>query len=344
MRLIVASTIASERTRSASSAEQAEPRVLEEAGVDHARAGRDPGRRCRRCRPIAAFGIAGLREPDEVRARAQRAVGGQRPGLEVALELVGHAAPDGGAESRSPLMSAISRGGEQTGDLGGDRRGRVAALLLPALGAERRPVGGDEVRRRADVRPCSSRAREADGERHDQRVGALVELGVEAVGRLLAVGEAVARHRAVGQLLALEQEARHVARRARGRRRRRRRPGLVEVAARRPRGRSRSTCWRGRRPTIACPHGEASAAAMAPGNVLSVGGLDVVGAQVVLVEQVVPVAAADALRAPRLDQVVVVAMPAGEVRRARSAKRLAQRPPSGADAPPPGSRRSRARA
>ena len=54
---------------------------------------------------------------------------------------------------------------------------------------------------------------------------------------------------------------------------------------------------------IAWPHGEAIAAAVAPGNVLSVGGLDVVGAQVVRVEQLRPSRRGETLlRAPRLDR------------------------------------------
>ena len=134
------------------------------------------------------------------------------------------------AWSRSPLRSAIFAAASRPAISEAIVDGEKPLCSSQRSGPDDGPVAGDEVRRRLDVRLVVVAAGQPDGERHDQRVGALVELGVEAVGRLLAVGEAVARHRAVGQLLALEQEARHVARRPRGRRPGTRRPRLVEVA------------------------------------------------------------------------------------------------------------------
>ena len=49
--------------------------------------------------------------------------------------------------------------GHEPGDLGGDRRGRVPALLLPALGAERGTVRDEEVRGRLDVVAVERRRR-----------------------------------------------------------------------------------------------------------------------------------------------------------------------------------------
>ena len=129
--------------------EQAEPRVLEEAGVDH-RALVEHRAAVADAVADGCVRVAGLRQADEVATVAERAVGGQRPGLEVALELVGDAAPDGGGGAVAVAVGDLRRG-QQAGDLGRDRRGREAALLLPALRAERRPVAGDEVRGRLDV-------------------------------------------------------------------------------------------------------------------------------------------------------------------------------------------------
>ena len=121
-------------------------------------------------------------------------------------------------------------GGGEAGNRGGDRRRRVAALLLPALRAERRAVRGDEVRRRPDVVGIESRVRHPELLRHQDRIGALVELRAERVRRGLSVREAVARHRAVGLLLPLEQEERRVARRLEVAVGHQARPRLVQVA------------------------------------------------------------------------------------------------------------------
>ena len=93
--------------------------------------------------------IPGLREPDEV-ARRERAGRGHRPALDRALEVVGDAEPDRAPRPSRRWRREVGRC-DEPGDLGGDRRRREAALLLPALDAERRAVGGDEVRRRLDV-------------------------------------------------------------------------------------------------------------------------------------------------------------------------------------------------
>ena len=66
--------------------------------------------------------------------------------------------------------------------------------------------------------------------RHQDRVGDLVELCAERVGRGLAVDERVARHRAVGLLLMLEQEQRRVTRRLAIARCHQTGPCLVQVA------------------------------------------------------------------------------------------------------------------
>ena len=305
----------------------AEAHVLEEAGVD------DPalvevGAAVADVVDERLVGVAVLRQADEVATGAERTVGGQRPRLEVALELVGHAAPHGGRRG-VPVAVGDLRSRDQAGDLGGDRRGREAALLLPALGAERGPVRGDEVRRRLDVRLVVVVPREPDGERHDQRIGALVELGVEAVRRHLAVGQAVARHRAVRQLLALEQEARHVARGAPVAGEQERGPGLVEVAAEdlavgaevrvrgitggdglAPRGRERRRDGAGER--------------------LVLGRLHVERAQAVLALQRAPTRPGNARGAPRRDELPGVAAPAADVGPPQSAEAAPERALRGA--------------
>ena len=105
-------------------------------------------------------------------------------------------------------------GRDQPGDLGGDRRGRVAGVLLPALHAVVGPVIDDEVRRRADVVVVEG---DVPGEAglpcHQQRVGVLVDLRQpERVGRDRAVELGVAGEAAVGLLGLVEQEAHHLPR------------------------------------------------------------------------------------------------------------------------------------
>ena len=55
------------------------------------------------------------------------------------------------AEEASPFARREVGRRHEARDLGGDRGGREAALLLPALGPERRAVRDQEVRRRLDV-------------------------------------------------------------------------------------------------------------------------------------------------------------------------------------------------
>ena len=103
-------------------------------------------------------------------------------------------------------------GSHEARDLGRDRRRGVAALLLPALGPEGRPAGDEEVGRLANVIGVERAvARKPRLPRHEDREGGLVELVATGVGRAAPVDEAVARQPSVGQLLALEQEARCVA-------------------------------------------------------------------------------------------------------------------------------------
>ena len=71
----------------------------------------------------------------------------------------------------------------------------------------------DEVRRRADVVGIERGVGHPQLVGHEDRVRGLVELRPERVGRGLPVHETVARHRAVRELLPLEQEAHRVARR-----------------------------------------------------------------------------------------------------------------------------------
>ena len=151
--------------------------------------------------------VAGLGHPDEV-ARAVGAGGGHRPGLDHALEVVG-----GGLVQLGPGRVAVcfcDHGGRgQPGDLGGDGGRRIAGLLFPALDAERRPVGDQEVRGRADVVLVEGFIAAQPGlQRHQDRVGGLVQLGTAGVGGGLAVEQRVARHRAVRELLLVEQEQR----------------------------------------------------------------------------------------------------------------------------------------
>ena len=128
--------------------------------------------------------------------------------------------------------------------------------------------------------------REPELLRHQDREGDLVELRPERVGRGLAVDEAVSRHRAVRQLLALEQEQRRVARGVEVAVGEEARPRLVEVAGedlaigaevgvRRVAGRDRLTPRRGE-----AGHDRA-------GEGLVLGGLEDVRAQVVLVLELV---------------------------------------------------------
>ena len=148
---------------------------------------------------------------------------------------------------------------------------------------------------------------------HQDRVGHLVELRPERVGRDLAVDQAVPRERAVGQLLALEQEERRVARRGEVAGRDEAGPGLVQVASEdlaigpevgvvRVAGRHR----------LAPRRGEAGHDRARERLVLR--GLDHVGAQVVGVLQLLPLGGADGqLLDARVRQRRVVRVPAGLV-------------------------------
>ncbi len=244
----------------------AEPHELEEARVDHrplverrtavADVVRDRGVR-----------IARLRETDEV-ARRERSGRRHRPALDLALPVVGDAEPER-SDGCVAVRACEVGGGDEAGDLGRDRRGRVAALLFPALDAERRPVRDEEVRSRPDVVGVEGGVGEPELVGHEDRVGRLVELRPERVRCSLAVDEAVARHRPVRELLPLRRG--RVWRRAQSRDRRRRagpsRPRRGR--GRRPRGRSRSTCSPDPLPRSPDPTARRGSRRCAPGNVLS---------------------------------------------------------------------------
>ena len=104
---------------------------------------------------------------------------------------------------------------------------------------------------------------------HQERVRRLVELRAERVGRGLAVDEAVARHRAVGLLLALEQEERRVARGGEVAVGHQAGPGLVQVAREHLAVRAEVRVAPGRRPRSPGPTARPVLATIAPGNVLS---------------------------------------------------------------------------
>src|SRR5207237_428270 len=87
---------------------------------------------------------------DEVRRGGERPVRRHRPALDRALPVVGDAAPHRGGEWVAVHVSDVC-GRDEAGDLGGDRRRRVAALFLPALRAERWAVRDQEVGGRAEA-------------------------------------------------------------------------------------------------------------------------------------------------------------------------------------------------
>ena len=209
--------------------QDAEPGQLLEAAVDDrafvggwpavAQAVRRPGVR-----------VAGLGQPQEV-ARGVRPGGGHRPALDRTLEVVG-----GGEVELRPIRIALLAGNpagrDQTGDLGGDGGRRVAALLLPPLGAERRPVRDHEVRGLAHVVAVERDVTAEPGlQGHQDRISRLVELVTPGVGRPLAVEQAVAGQPAVGELLPLEQETSRGLRGGEVPGGQQRRERLVEVAA-----------------------------------------------------------------------------------------------------------------
>ena len=275
--------------------------------------------------------------------RGQRPVRRHRPALDRALPVVRDAEPERRRGGVAVRRREIGRRDEAR-DLGGDRGGREAALLLPALGPERRAVRDQEVRRRLDVAVVERGIREPELLRHQDREGDLVELRPERVGCGLAVDEAVSRHRAVRQLLALEQEQRRVARGGEVAVGEEARPRLVEVAGedlaigaevgvRRVAGRDRLTPRRGE-----ARHDRA-------GEGLVLGGLEDVRAQVVLVGELVDGLLLQARRASSAACSATcrrTASPCGSCpapcRSRRRASPLPPRPPL------PASRRSRASA
>ena len=130
--------------------EQAQAGVLEEAGVD------DRALVERRAAVADVVAVAALGSPFfERRMKYGSVLSGPLVVsvqlLEVALELVG----DGAPHARRVMVAVLvgdDRRRDEARDLGRDGRGREAALLLPALRAERGAVAGHEVRGRRDVR------------------------------------------------------------------------------------------------------------------------------------------------------------------------------------------------
>ena len=135
--------------------------------------------------------------------RRERPVGRPRPPLDARLPLVGRSRGSARPRRARPLRSAISAAQYEPGDRGGDRRGRVAVGVLPAL-LRRRPAPDDALRRPLDVAP-GTRVEPPELPREHDRVGDLVELQVRPVRRAVEVG--VLREAAVGLLLAVPQVA-----------------------------------------------------------------------------------------------------------------------------------------
>src|SRR5450759_405793 len=116
----------------------AEAYELEETGVDH--------RTLVQGRTAVADVVAdsrvrvtGLGQTDEVGVGRQRAVGGDCPLLDVPLVGVRGREPYPGVCCVTVLLGD-GRAGDQTGDLGCNRGGRVPGLLFPSLRAVGRPV------------------------------------------------------------------------------------------------------------------------------------------------------------------------------------------------------------
>jgi len=146
-----------------------------------------------------------------------------------ALVAVGSGPPDACAR-RVLVLVGDGRRSDEARDFRRDGRGGVPGLLLPALDAEAGSVADEEVGRRLHVRPQGVVPGEARLQGHQDRVGRLIQLVVEGIGRLRAVEQGIARLRSVW-LLAGEQQVAHgiacrlnIAVRVQGR------PGLVEVA------------------------------------------------------------------------------------------------------------------
>ena len=101
--------------------------------------------------------------------RGVRTRGRERPVLDLAGKLVRRGLVDPGPDRIAIRRGDLSRG-RQPGDLGRDRRGRVAGLLLPALN----PVGGtmsdEEVGRGNDVVVVERASGQAGLPGHQDRV------------------------------------------------------------------------------------------------------------------------------------------------------------------------------
>ena len=174
-------------------------------------------------RPI---GIAVLGDAQVVRPRRPRAGARGGPALDVGRPGV----RDGFVARRRGDVAPAARevgGAHQARDLGRDRPGRPAALVLPALLLRPRAAAHDVVGGAADARPRALVGPpELPGEHDRQRD--LVELRVRPA--LLAADLGVLRERAVGLLLAEEEVVDRPVRGRRVARREQRGADLVEVA------------------------------------------------------------------------------------------------------------------
>ena len=166
---------------------------------------------------------------------------------------------------------------------------------------------------------------------HQDRVGDLVELDAEAVRGELAVDQAVARHRAVGELLALEQEPHRVPGGGPVAGQHEPGEGLVQVAGEHLAvGAEVGVVGVAGRDRL--PPGRGQAGHHRPGEGLVLGGLEHVRAQVVDAAQLAGGGVAEPGEARRRrDEPGVVADPAGGVADQGAAEPGLQRGPGGAD-------------
>ena len=216
----------------------------------------------------------------------ERTVGGDRPTRQASLPIVGDAAGDGGSRRITVQVGDVGAG-HQPGDLGRDGRGRIAALLLPAFDPEGRTMRDHEVDRRPDVLLVQRGVGHAHLGGHQDRVTRLIELDAERVRRDLAVEQAVARHRTIGQLLVIEQEDDRVAGGCQVAIGEQRAPGLIEIAREDLAiGAEKQVVGVARRDRLAPRRGEAGDDRPREGLVFA--GLDDVGAEVVLVDELPP--------------------------------------------------------
>ncbi len=178
---------------------------------------------------MAAFGSPVFDSRMKYGLRGERPVRRDRPALDRALVVVG----DAEEQLRRGGVAVVRRRcpRRRRGRRSRPRSSTASSRSAPPSARRRRTARGrQESRRRLDVVLVQRAVEHAQLVGHQDRVGRLVELGAERVGRRLAVEEAVARHRAVGLLLAQEQEVDGVAGRGQVAVGDQAGPGLVQVA------------------------------------------------------------------------------------------------------------------